>query len=192
MNKRTPQHDMVSRALAVLEPPPAERESCRKLVEVVLKLQKAFEEPETLELKFGLNTSEGRVALARYVTALRKVRVCQAELSSAMQRSLAVKASAIEEDVAVVTEILTEVSRPGKRPPNKRALYAAKLAWLVLLLRRCELTTEREGKWHLLSQVFAETNRDIRHHLTASLLSLADMAKAEDEAASRWRKTQKR
>jgi hypothetical protein len=32
-----------------------------------------------------------------------------------------------------------------------------------------ELTTERNGKWHLLSQIFADANRDLRHHLTASL-----------------------
>jgi hypothetical protein len=39
----------------------------------------------------------------------------------------------------------------------------------VLQIAGLELTTERKGKWHLLSQIFADTSRDLRHHLTASL-----------------------
>jgi hypothetical protein len=58
---------------------------------------------------------------------------------------------------------------PRKRPPNKSARLAVDLARNLLDQRGCELTTERKGKWHLLSQVFAESSRDLRHHLTASL-----------------------
>jgi hypothetical protein len=122
------------------------------------------------ELELGVNTSKDKAALARYVTALRKVWVCRAALNFEVRSLLAVKASSIEKDILEVAKFLTLLSpRPSKRPPNKEALHAVKLARFVVEQRGCELTTERKGKWHLLSQVFAGTSRDLRHHLTALL-----------------------
>ena len=66
---------------------------------------------------------------------------------------------------------------PG-RPPNSIAREAVELARGVL--ERCGLelrslyrgkwTIQRKGKWHLLSQIFADTSSDLRHHLEDSLM----------------------
>jgi hypothetical protein len=172
MKNRTPQDNTVRRALAVLNPPAAERESCRKLVEDTLDMGEFLARSAINELELGVNTGKDKAALARYVTALRKVRVCRAALNSEVQMLLAVKASAIEEDIVGVAKFLTLLSpRPSKRPPNKEATRAVSLARFVLEQRGCELTTERNGKWHRLSQIFAGTgtDHDLRHHLTAAL-----------------------
>jgi hypothetical protein len=55
------------------------------------------------------------------------------------------------------------------KPVDIRARNAVGWARFVLGVCNLELTTERKGKWHLLSQIFAETSRDLRHHLAASL-----------------------
>jgi hypothetical protein len=52
------------------------------------------------ELELGVNTSKDKAALARYVTALRKVWVCRAALNFEVRSLLAVKASSIEKDIA--------------------------------------------------------------------------------------------
>jgi len=181
MKKRAPQDDMVSRALAVLDPSPTERESCRKQIEEHLDVWEFITWPERDELEIGLHSTEGKAALKRYVTALRKLKVCYAALNPSIQRFLAIEAAAIEHDILEanamsecsdlvrVNGVVVRRPRPSGHPANKSARAAVGYVRLLLELRKCELTTERKGKWHLLSQIFAKTNRDLRHHLTAEL-----------------------
>ena len=42
-----------------------------------------------------------------------------------------------------------------------------------------ELRTEHKAKWHLLSQLFADSKRDLRHHLSASLVERPTIPLAE-------------
>jgi hypothetical protein len=196
--KEPPQDNTVRRALAVIDPLPTERESCRKLVQTALEILEFIASDQGDDLALGVNTSKDKAALARYVTALRKVQVCHAALNPEVQSLLALKASTIEADIVDVAEFLTLLSRlrprPSKRPPNKGAPRAVSAARFVLEQRRCELTTERRGKWHLLSQVFANTSRDLRHHLTAALTRKPrpePPTLQEILAAVNWRKTQK-
>ena len=181
MKKRGPQDNMLSRALALLDPSPTERESCRKLVENMLDICEFLTSDERDELEVGLHSTQGKTDLKRYVTALRKVKVCYAALNPSIQRFLALELSAIEHDIAEATAMsehtdlvrvggaIVRLRRPSGHPANKSARRAVQLARFLLEQRGCELRTERESKWHLLSQMFAETSRDLRHHLTASL-----------------------
>ena len=196
MKKRAPRDNMVSRALAVLDPPAAERESCRKQIEQNLDLWLTADEPD--ELDVGLRSTQGKAALKRYVTALRKVKVCYAALNPSIQRFLAIEEAAIEHDIAEATAMsvhtdrvkrvggkIVTLPRPSGQPANKTAQRAVGLAHFLLEQRGCELTTERKGKWHLLSQIFADTSRDLRHHLTAELAALQRArAEADDEDAA--------
>jgi hypothetical protein len=181
MKKRAPQNKIVSRALALLDPLSTEPESCRKLVENMVGLFEVLT-AEKNELEVGLHSTQGKTDLKRYVTALRKVKVCFAALNPSIQAFLAMDLSAIEHDIAEATamsEATDLVQRrggapvkprhPSGHPVNRSARVAVLLARSLLEQRGCELTTERKSKWHLLSQIFAGTSRDLRHHLTASL-----------------------
>ena len=57
------------------------------------------------------------------------------------------------------------------REQHDRSLMevTVELARRVLEMFDLKLTTLRKDKWHLLSQVFADTECDLRHHLDASL-----------------------
>ncbi len=55
------------------------------------------------------------------------------------------------------------------RPPDRKTRGDVELARYVLEMCHEPLTTLRDGKWHRLSQLFADTKRDLRHHLDASL-----------------------
>jgi hypothetical protein len=182
MKERAPQNSMVSGALALLNPSPTDRENCRKLVENMLDMHESLVRDERDELEVGLHSTQGKTDLKRYVTALRKVKVCYAALNPSIQRFLALELSAIEHDIAEATAMsehtdlvqrvggaIVRLRRPSGQPANKSARRAVQLARFLLEQRGCELRTERESKWHLLSQMFAETSRDLRHHLTASL-----------------------
>ena len=182
MKPRGPADRRVSKALAILDPPELERETCRKQIEKVLDLWEFLTEHERDELEIGLRSTQGKAALKRYVTALRKVKVCHVALNPSIQRFLAIEAEAIEHDIAEATAMsvhtdkvqrvggkIVRLPRPSGQPANKNAQQAVDMARLLLEQRGCELTTERKGKWHLLSQIFAETSRDLRHHIAGSL-----------------------
>lgn len=111
--------DKLKKALAILDPPPAQRESWRKKAHSVLALQ------QILPADDGLDDDDDRI------------------------------------------ELLGRRSRG--RPADKTTRQWVELARLLLEMCECELTTVRKGKWHLLAQLFADTGRDIRHHLDASL-----------------------
>jgi hypothetical protein len=59
--------------------------------------------------------------------------------------------------------------RSRGRPPNTRARDAVELTRSMLEMRGLELTTLLKGKWHCLSQIFADSSSDLRHHLHDSL-----------------------
>jgi len=56
------------------------------------------------------------------------------------------------------------------RPVNELARAAVGAAHVLLLERGYKVTTERKGKWHALSRILADTDKDLRHHLIASLI----------------------
>jgi hypothetical protein len=182
MKKRAPQDKMVSRALALLAPSPTESENYRRLVKNMLDIGEFLTTDEWDELEVGLHSTQGKTDLKLYVTALRKVKVCYAALNPSIQRFLALELSAIEHDIAEATAMsehtdlvqrvggaMVRRRRPSGHLANKSARRAVQVARFLLEQRGCELTTERKSKWLLLSQMFAETSRDLRHHLTASL-----------------------
>jgi hypothetical protein len=103
-----PARQQLSKALTLLDPPPAERESWRKNLHTALALREIYPGETDLPKRRG-------------------------------------------------------------RPPNRRARGDVELARGVLEMCHEPLTTSRDGKWHRLSQLFADTKRDIRHHLDASL-----------------------
>jgi hypothetical protein len=177
---RASQDGRLSKALAVLDPPPNERESFRKLVKNMLERQEQEFRRERDELEVGLSSTQGKAALQRYVKDLRRLRASDRALNPSIRRFLAIEATAIENDIIEagamsvhtdlrVNGVIVRRPPPRNRPPNKSAQNAVWLARYLLERRGCELTTERKGKWHLLSQALAETGRDLRHHLAASL-----------------------
>jgi hypothetical protein len=155
-----PARDKLSKALAILDPPPAHRESWRKKVHSVLAMQQmlaAKDEPES-----------DRNGLARYIAALRKVQAIHA----ARQEPSLLRASAIDSEIAEAEWTLaTQPRRPGGRPPDKATKLAVEWTRLVLEMCACEPTTERKGKWHRLAQLWADTDRDLRRHLEESLVA---------------------
>jgi hypothetical protein len=167
---RAPDDRRFSKALAVLDPPPAEREKWRNQVHAMLDMQEFLFSDESDELEVGLGSRQGKAALARYIRALRAMRASYAALNPSIQRFLALVPAAIEHDIVEAGAMLVhKPSSPRKRPVNKRAQTAVGLARFLLEQRGCELTTARKGKWHTLAQTLADTSRDLRHHLTASL-----------------------
>jgi hypothetical protein len=184
MKNHAPDDRRLSKALALLDPPPADRDRVAKKIQSVLDDCSGKDHDE---LDFERNSA----GLTRYINALREFEVSdiEAELREA--------------------EIMLEICRrPSGQPTNKRARSAVIWAHVVLEGEGLEVTTERKGKWHLLSQIFADTSRDPRHHLTAQPAALQRArAEADDEDTASpggeegiqgvrrlfdWRKTQKR
>ena len=65
MKPRGPADRRVSKALAILDPPELERETCRKQIEKVLDLWEFLTEHERDELEIGLRSTQGKAALKR-------------------------------------------------------------------------------------------------------------------------------
>jgi hypothetical protein len=163
-----PSRDQLSEALMLLDPPPAERERWRREVRAWL----GWLEPDgSVNRDQALRSGQGKEALKRYARALRELRASRAALNPSMQEILALKVSAIEHDIAHAEGMLSMAARSPKtgRPYNYSARLAVSSARALLETGGIELTTERKGKWHLMSQIFAGTKQDLRHHLIASL-----------------------
>jgi hypothetical protein len=162
----------LSRALALLDPPPADRERCSKNIQSALDLLGRAGD----ELDFERDSA----GLTRYIAALRELKASRAALDPSTHRFLTLgeetvtfpfssEVSVIEAEVREAEIMLKMCRRPSGHPTNKWVRKAVGWAEIVLMTRGLEPTTERKGKWHLLSQIFADTKRDLRHHLTASL-----------------------
>jgi hypothetical protein len=160
----------LNEALSLLGPAPAEREKWCSQIQSALTFLEFWVKDESDELEEGLRSGQGKKALERYVRALREVQASYAALSPSIRRFLLLEASAVESDI-VETEAMVGHCGPRarNRPENKRARGAAKVARVLLAQRGCELTTKRNGLWHRLTQILADTDRDLRHHLDASL-----------------------
>ena len=146
-----PEEERLSRALSVLDPPPVEREKWRKRLQSAFEMQRFLSSDERDELEIGIGSRQGKAALARYIRALREMRASYTALNASIQRFLALEASDIEHDIVEAGAMLNHKGpRPRKRPANRNARTATELA--RSLLSRPELTTERKGKWHTLTQ----------------------------------------
>jgi hypothetical protein len=159
MNRRAPDDRRLSKALALLDPPPADRDRVAKNIQSALDSVDRDSKPE-----FEWDS----VGMARYIAALRELLASRAALHPTTDGFLW-DASVIRMEIREAEIMLEMRRRPGGHPPNKWVRKAVGWASFVLEIEGLELTTERKGKWHLLSQIFADTNRDLRHHLTASL-----------------------
>jgi hypothetical protein len=109
--------------------------------------------------------------LRRYINALRELQASHAALDQSIQWWLPLGAPEgdIRYALAEAETLLKMSRRPSGQPANKWVRSAVNWAGFVLQVEGLELTTERKSKWHLLSQIFANTTRDLRHHLTAFL-----------------------
>jgi hypothetical protein len=162
--------EQLNKALSLLGPAPAEREECRNQIQSALANLEFLCRDEGDELEEGLRSRQGKTALERYVRALREVRASYAALNLSIRAFLLLDASAVESDI-VEAEAMVGACGPRARwrPTNKRARAAVELARVLVGHRGCELTNKRNGLWHRLAQILADTNRDLRHHLDASL-----------------------
>ena len=169
-----PLHDRacerLNEALRLLDPPPAEREKWRELIHSMLTLRVFLFRDESDEVEEGLRSRQGKAALERYVRALREVQASYAALNPSIRRFLLLEAFAVESDIVEAEAMVGHCGpRARNRPANKRERTAVQLACFLLERRGYELTTMRKGRWHRLVQILADTDRDLRHYLTASL-----------------------
>jgi hypothetical protein len=211
MKNHAPDDRRLSKALALLDPPPADRDRVAKKIQSVLDDCSGKDHDE---LDFERNSA----GLTRYINALRELKASHAALDPSIHRFLTLgvkypsrwlgEVSDIEAELREAEIMLEICRRPSGQPTNKRARSAVIWAHVVLEGEGLEVTTERKGKWHLLSQIFADTSRDLRHHLTAQPAALQRArAEADDEDTASpggeegiqgvrrlfdWRKTQKR
>lgn len=156
--------DQLTRALEIIDPPEVDRERWTERIKSAL----VFVRPGRYALDEALHSKQGRAALERYRNALHETQASYAALDPSVRGCLAMETSAVDLDLLNL-EILLKAfrPRPAKRPVDERTRAATGIAGKLLEMRGFELTTERKGKWHLLSQTFADTSRDLRHHLTA-------------------------
>lgn len=175
-----PARDRLNTALQLLDPLPAEREKWRSKIHTALVV---FPADDDLKRDDELFEIKDRAGFKRYVAALRKLQAAHAALDPSIQPQLPLSASDIASSLAEAKDRLkfAERWRPRARgrKRDKRAREAVGLARLVLGLCGLELTTERGGKWHRLSQLFADSKRDLRHHLKASLVERPTIPLAE-------------
>ncbi len=162
--------EQLNEALSLLGPAPAEREKWRNQIQSALTFLEFLFRDESDELEEGLSSRQGKTALERYIRALREVQASYAALNLSIRRFLLLEASAVKFDIVEAEAMVGHCGpRARKRPVNKRARVAVELARNLLAQRGCELTTKRKARWHRLAQILADTDRDLRHHLTASL-----------------------
>jgi hypothetical protein len=157
---RAPDDGRLSEALAILNPPLADRERWANNLRSTFALLAT----DTDELDFERDSA----GLTRYINALRELQASHASLDLTIQRFLQ-GMSDIELEIREAEIMLEMCSRSRGRPAHKRARFAVWWARFSLEERGIEVTTERKGKWHVLSQVLAGTDHDLRHHLTALL-----------------------
>lgn len=72
-------------------------------------------------------------------------------------------------DMRWIDNVEFDERRSRGHPANKWARDRVELARDVLETFGLELTKKRKDKWHRLSQMFGETDADLRHHLEDSL-----------------------
>jgi hypothetical protein len=165
MNKRGPDDRRLSKALALLDPPPADREKWTKTIHEALDFLEFLDGGDV-----GPPFERDIAGLTRYIAALHKLKASRAALDPSTHRFLTLgEVSVIEAEISEAGEMLKMSRRPGGQPANLRTRRAVRCAVMALERHGLELTTERKGKWHLLSQIFADTKRDLRHHLSAVL-----------------------
>jgi hypothetical protein len=162
--------EQLNKALSLLGPAPAEREKWRNQIQSALTFLEFLLRDESDELEEGLRSRQGKAALERYVRALREVQASYAALNPSIRRFLLLEASAVKSDIVEAEAMVGHCGpRARNRPNNKRARAAVELARVLLAQRGCELTNKRNGLWHRLAQILADTDRDLRHHLDTSL-----------------------
>jgi len=151
----------LGKALALFNPPPARRDRVAKRIQTALDSVEGWTDKR--------DHKRESAGLTRYVDALRELRASHAALDPSMHSELPplAEASVIKRNILRAELMLISCSRPGGQPANTRAQSAVVLAGALLMAEGIKLTTERKAQWHLLSQIFADTSRDLRHHLTA-------------------------
>ena len=154
---------IIDAALKVLDPPRAKREKWRKHIEEALNLQQFLQNNED-ELEWA-GSKQGKKALTRYVEALREVRASYAALNPSIQEFLPQQMFSIEDNIIGAEDMQTRYSRPRKRPVNKLARSAVGYAGVMLVLCGLQLDNTRNGKWHELAKVLADTRSDLRHYM---------------------------
>jgi hypothetical protein len=164
MKKRAPPDGRVGKAMAALGPQPAHEERLANLVRDAL----TSVEDEAGELEWERDAA----GLKRYISALRELKASHTALDLSIQWFLKPLPNDIELEIREASIMLEMSHRSRGRPASERVRRA--VMWAGIIIQTCglELTLERKGKWHLLSQVLADTDGDLRHHLKARLPDL--------------------
>jgi hypothetical protein len=184
MKKRGRDDGRLSKALALFDPPPAHRDRVAKNIRTTIDSLDRHSEPE-----FGWDGA----GLKRYISALRELKASRAALHPDALGFLTLgeetvtfpfsgEVSVIEAEIREAEIMLEMCRRPAGHPVNKRVRSAVHWAGALLMNEGHKLTTEREGKWHMVSQIFADTGSDLRHHLDV-LLPRLQGAQAEADAS---------
>jgi hypothetical protein len=161
----------VNRALARLDLPPAERKRwCQhfKFLDKIAEQDDASND-DFAKLSAALASKRGQMSLESYLKALRRVQACHAALDPAIQLFSPLKVLADIHWAATHLNNSKRAPRPGGRPVDQAARAAVAKARFLLEALGLPLTTGRKGMWHQVSQDFADTNHDLRHHLANSL-----------------------
>jgi hypothetical protein len=166
--------DQISRALAILDPPETEREKWAERIEAALALLR----PDRHAFDDALHSKAGKAALRRHASALRATLASYGALDPSVRQflsgltrdelDLAAETSDVRIALRNVEKLLQYFSdrRPRQRPIDRTARAAAGLASNLLEMRGFKPTLAINGKWHRLSQVLANTDHDLRRHLT--------------------------
>jgi hypothetical protein len=151
MKNHAPDDRRLSKALALLDPPPADRDRVAKKIQSVLDDCSGKDHDE---LDFERNSA----GLTRYINALRELKASHAALDPSIHRFLTLgvkypsrwlgEVSDIEAELREAEIMLEICRRPSGQPTNKRARSAVIWAHVVLEGEGLEVTTERKGKWH--------------------------------------------
>jgi hypothetical protein len=177
--------DRLARALEILNPPEAEWDSWVERVRAAFAL---LETPwNDAALDAALRSKETRAALERLASALREMRasyVVPALAPLRDRKALEIEFVAREiEFVAPLSGELTKTTeieiallnvemllkqfgdRPRHAPVKRRERAAAEIARRLLKLRGVKLTVSVSSEWHLLTQVLADTRRNLVRYL---------------------------
>jgi hypothetical protein len=154
----------ITEALNLLAPPRGKRKQWRGQIAFMLDIVDDKSASDELE---DAGSKQGKAKLTRYADALREVQASYNALNPSMQRFFLLETDRIKHDI-IEAKAMSEhfPRRPSNRPANITAKAATKAASILLTQRGWELTTERSGHWHTLTQILANTSKDLRHHMT--------------------------
>jgi hypothetical protein len=120
---RAPDDRRLSKALAVLDPPPADRDKIAKNIQSVLDMLGGDGD--------DLDFERDSAGLTRYINALRELKASRAALDPSTHRFLTLgEETVIEAEIREAEVMLEMCRRPGGQPANKWVAKGSRLGGL--------------------------------------------------------------